>query len=1166
MADLVLGLAKSAVEGTLTTAKSAIEEEAKLKKGVQRDLMLISDEFEMMHSVLNVAKDHVVTDDVTRTLVRQVRNMALDVEDCIESGVHLEDKSRWWRRMLPSSSCVPSAGADDLDATVADMELLKARVEAMGHRNLRYSRIGDPAGPKPGKQTQQQPVASAKATNVLAMAMDTASKDGRRVELAELLISKKDVGVVVRRQHQVISVLGTAGAMSVIKRTYDDQEIGKTFRCRAWVKLMHPFSPHEFIRSLLDQFYRNGCPLMDLRVLAKDDGDLVEEVRKQMSNLKYNYLVILEQVSNMVDWESVRACLPDESKDSCIVVVVNTHEVEIAALCVGYPHRVLELEKMSADHSIYAIIAGEKDAAGKDDKTLMDMKLKTAREWLQQNQLLGRQNELFWLSKFVFPNRVVSVWGMSGVGKSFLVKHIYYREMISYHKKGGWVDVSHPFDLRELSWSLLLDLKPGYLQDRMMPTTKDPVQACREYLQEHEDHLIVIDGLQSVEEWNSIKAALLRGTSDRRHSVVVITNEESIAKYCATHMDYMCNITGLEADHANELFKRKRENTKIDEVIVQKCGGLPKVICAVASMSRNYLLPWFFTRETNLVSTLEANTYFMTENLEYLFAWLVSYFRSCPDNLKPCIFYLSIFPLNHTIRRRRLVRRWIAEGYARDNKEGTAEDNGEMCYSDLVFLSMIQVPPFFMGMPPLCQVNGFLREYIISRSMEENLVFSLEGQCSMRLLRVLDLEDVSSGLTNGDVELVVKLLPRLKFLSMRRCRGITRLPDSLGDLKQLQTLDIRETSVIKLPRSISKLEKLQYIRAGTAVTLDGAGMVTRDPQPPADIDNRMALSSLQPPNNGNNVMFERLPSLSSPPPSSSNRKCPSLSAKRLMKRVHATLLCPHDGGSHNLNGIKVPRGIGKLSSLHTLGVIDISGAKGVLEELSMNLTHLQKLGVSSINRNNIQHLFSAISGLANLKSLSLQGQLDEGINEDGISCLECISKKTIDNLLSLKLYGLGRTLPIWTMELRNLKKLSLQMTVLPQEVIDIIVYNLMELHSLRIHVSEFEDDVVVFTGLALSLLEISCNSRRQARIMFHQKQYLSVLRLRCWGVSSLLVSGLKYVKSLKEVWLSRPCDDAQKQNFESEVAMYPERRGKPALRFEEPAGSSTSTPWLRTSS
>lgn len=238
------------------------------------------------------------------------------------------------------------------------------------------------------------------------------------------------------------------------------------------------------------------------------------------------------------------------------------------------------------------------------------------------------------------------------------------------------------------------------------------------------------------------------------------------------------------------------------------------MICAVAES-------WERVRNIkvrdNLVSKLEANAPHSTRSLGAMFTWLDSYFRNCPDSLKPCIFYLSIFPLNHTIRRRRLVRRWIAEGYFRNNRERTAEENGERSFSKLVDLSMIQAPgtkgSYMRLRMPVCQVNGFLREYIVSRLMEENLVFALEEHCrkdiqhtgrhlaidnswdrdrnvfesidlsllrsltvfgkwesfiisdKMKLLRVLDLEDVSSGVTNRDVEQMVRQLPRLKFLS-----------------------------------------------------------------------------------------------------------------------------------------------------------------------------------------------------------------------------------------------------------------------------------------------------------------------------------------------------------------------------------------------------------------
>uniref|UniRef100_A0ACD5WAN3 Uncharacterized protein n=1 Tax=Avena sativa TaxID=4498 RepID=A0ACD5WAN3_AVESA len=534
--------------------------------------------------------------------------------------------------------------------------------------------------------------------------------------------------------------------------------------------------------------------------------------------------------------------------------------------------------------------------------------------------------------------------------------------------------------------------------------------------------------------------------------------------------------------------------------------------------------------------TLETNPEY--DSLRGLFGWMYSYFRNCPDSLKPCIFYMSLFPRGQSVRRRRVVRRWVAEGYSRDSEDKSAEQNGEKFFSNLLDLSIIQYPPQVVTatsgdrMMISCSVNGFIREYIVSRRMEENLVFELEGSCdittqrtgrhliireswdrdkivfetmdfsklrsltvfgrwkqflvseSMKLLRVLDLED-SSGVEDADLGHMLKQLRRLKFLSLRGCGEIQHLPSSLGDLRQLQTLDIRHTSIVKLPGSITKLHKLQYIRAGTSVKAHESST-------------------------------------------------PCVSVPKLDRRR-----CQ--------DGVMVPGRINKLTALHTLGVVNIStsGGNSILKELK-DLTQLRKLGVSGINRRNSEKFSSAISGHVHLESLSVQLDKDSGI---------VLPSKTLQ---SLKLHGPVEKLPVLNIgELSKLTKLDLEMATLTENDIK-LVDSLPQLCTLRVKL--LQDSRLKFcitdsgSGLELpsyqkvKVLEIASCSSLDVTFGANTMRSLELLNAQCGSGSSVTFSGLENPTELKVVSLEGCCSDELKEEVERQLAQHPKN---PVLKVEE---------------
>ncbi|KAF7026416.1 hypothetical protein CFC21_038521 [Triticum aestivum] len=214
----------------------------------------------------------------------------------------------------------------------------------------------------------------------------------------------------------------------------------------------------------------------------------------------------------------------------------------------------------------------------------------------------------------------------------------------------------------------------------------------------------------------------------------------------------------------------------------------------------------------------------------------------------------------------------------------------------------------------------------------------------MRLLRVLDLEG-EWDLVDHHLQHIGKLV-HLRYLSVRGHVGIHHLPNSLGNLRQLQTLDISGTTITKLPRAIIKLVKMQGILAsGRQWTSDGVEM-------PSGIWKLKALHTL--------------------------RVVDVSVAKTVLQDIKMLTRLRKLGvtGISKRNSQELCSAIALLSSLESLSLCSEgeTGLSGCLDGLSSPPENLQSLKLIG----NLVELPEWIQGLKNLVKLKLEGS---GISE-----------------------------------------------------------------------------------------------------------------------------------------------------------------------------------------
>ncbi|KAL5200847.1 hypothetical protein ABZP36_035201 [Zizania latifolia] len=331
METTAMSLAQSVLDGVLSRAGSAIADEAAMLLGVRREVEFIRNELEMMRSFLKVATANPDADDTVRTWVKQVRELAYDVEDCLLDFALYAD-------MSSSSSRGPGAGAGAwLPGQLARRHRVAARilelkdsVTELNERFRRYSivvnhpRRGGGGG---GGDQQQQwvlPDHDAYSAELAFLESDMIGRAREKDELTKLISGGSGNG---GEPLGVVSVwgMGGMGKSSVMRMVYNDPVLLDAFDCGAWVTVPHPLdSSEEFARRLRKH-------LGVKPVLAEDVREYLREKR---------YVIIVDDLHSQEEWEYIWPVLQVVGGNKGSRVVVTTRREDVALHCAGHVPRV----------------------------------------------------------------------------------------------------------------------------------------------------------------------------------------------------------------------------------------------------------------------------------------------------------------------------------------------------------------------------------------------------------------------------------------------------------------------------------------------------------------------------------------------------------------------------------------------------------------------------------------------------------------------------------------------------------------------------------------------------------------------------------------------------------------------------------------------------------
>ncbi|CAN6334034.1 unnamed protein product [Urochloa humidicola] len=437
----------------------------------------------------------------------------------------------------------------------------------------------------------------------------------------------------------------------------------------------------------------------------------------------------------------------------------------------------------------------------------------------------------------VCPDRaILSIWGMGGSGKTTLARSIYKKQDVrNSFDCHLWISVSKNYQVEDLIRRVTEQIHEVSIQHSNDP--RDLAERIQHYLA-NKRYLIVLDDMWDRDSWLFFDHAFAKNRLGSR--VIVTTRIEGVALLAQENNTIRLDF--LPEEESWNLFNKKAFSKLTDsrcpeslipwaKKILEKCQGLPLAIVAIGS-----LLSYRDMEEHEWRSFYNQLNWQLTHNPEL--SWVSNVLNlslsDLPAHLKNCFLYCGLFPEDYPIRRKWIIRMWIAEGFVEDRGiETTPEEVAEEYIKELTQRSLIHVVERNdFGRPKRFQLHDLVREITLSVSRTEKfgLICSHQGVTNLgdaarRVAVHIGGQVFEPGQTSQQLRSFLLFDKHAQVTWIRTASSSFKLlrvlclrysileivPAAVAGLFNLHYLDLSRTKVKKIPRSVAKLKNLQTL-------------------------------------------------------------------------------------------------------------------------------------------------------------------------------------------------------------------------------------------------------------------------------------------------------------------------------------------------------------------